>query len=182
MYCIIKGSSLIKFSTSKLKEYVTHTRELTEEQKQDLATKVVHNIYKDYVNKTLGSFVAIKSLKVLCISAEMETYQYCTLKVDGEFYFYNPKVKEIFEFKITKVHPTHVEGTFYGYTVEIPSDHLAGSLATYNSNLNFFQVGDLKIKTDDLVRARITSVGYDFKLKKFKLNASCRSSGSGKLR
>ena len=181
MYQLVKVRSKLTFPSVKLKNYV-HSAPLEVESKQKLAKELILDQYNQYVHKTVGSFVGIKSVNVLEITTGAVNYDYCGMVLEGELYFYKVSPKEIVDCVVTKVTPNAVWGSCFGYLVQIPLDHLSTTTPSYNAALNIIQVGQKKIKEQDILRIRVTSIQNPLTpLHPYLIKGTCRSAGSGKI-
>lgn len=183
MYYVIEGVCDLWFSNSKLKNYVRPAEPLSDADKKDLIKKVIKEGYKDYVNKHLGAFVDIKEVNIKQIKNHNYHYDICVAKTELNAYFYKVSVKEIVQFVVKQINPYGLKGELYGYSFEVPLDALSVNKVIYNTGQNYVTVDGTKIKQNDKVRVKVTSVSAVTKSKTRKILArgTCKNMGLGKI-
>ena len=184
MYSRIKAIISVTLNSSILRSYVTKNR-LDQDTKKELALNAIRLIYTGYVHKNLGAFVSVSQNEFKVLELKIPDASCFTVKTLATLYFYKINLKEICDLKILEITDTHILGAKYGYKIIIPTDQLSTVKPVYNPASKVMQVGDKKLKVQDLIRIRITSIHLKTEVgstrKIFFVYGSCKNNGLGKL-
>ena len=163
------------------------TPSLTEDSKNKFVETCINKELINYQDKNLGCFVGLKSFSLIFVRCSSSDNNYLQISVKVQAYFFITSQKDVIHFRVKKILPKYIEGLLYNIRIDLPIDQVSTSTVTYNSANNSYVVNDgsVKIRENDLVRARVT--GF-FKLSTslielnyLKLKVTCRNNGLGKV-
>lgn len=182
IYNLVKGKVKVNINASRIKQIVQSKAKLSELDKENIAIDAIKLKYKDYIGP-IGSFVGIKKVSNVQISTGRQNYDELKLDFFAQLIFCKVNVNSVLDFKITYIHPKGVKGRFHNYIVQVPIDYLSSTTPTYNASTNSFQFSNSKIKEQDNLRIRVTSIMNPSSLNRYyKIQGSCRNTGSGLIK